>query len=499
MKKQKSKAYKSKRRKKTKADRKRKLPAHYTIKEETDEFTYEALDNPFQGMSDTEREGAIKELAKISKEKYEKSLSQLLKIAKNQHPLSLLSILAAYATMGRIKNDGTTESFLGEGLGQPQIELMQAICLTVPWDENNHLPQSPQDVEVIFETLEGVSTSFSFTRFADINLNWSNEERAIRQIQEFIRGRTHLVRNWGYYNQVISILREIFSPLDDLYIQDKGFSASNALDFFTLLVKTVEEKTNQRISKLSELYQIKDTSELIYEYHKWRGLKKSKADEFITKLEVNKRDIKEVFAMVLSHADFCLSENYTFSKQLISESLKLDDKTINNLFETFSYKFGDLKEENPDFLFLANPIWKKPLIRISENEVFCPMPQVFFSFAHTTLDALLRSNDKNNKTLSDQKSSYLESKIEEIVKTRFPEAITISGLKWHIGDVEYETDLICIIDSQIIIIEAKSGKISDTAMRGAPQRLKRDLDELLLEPSIQSLRLKNLLLDLIQN
>ncbi|MEZ5814286.1 MAG: hypothetical protein R3E13_06135 [Alphaproteobacteria bacterium] len=95
--------------------------------------------------------------------------------------------------------------------------------------------------------------------------------------------------------------------------------------------------------------------------------------------------------------------------------------------------------------------------------------------------------------------NYLENKIEQIVKSRFPEAVTISGLKWHIDEIEYETDLISFIDSQIIIIEAKSGKISDTALRGAPKRLQRDLGELLIEPSVQSLRLKNLLLDLIAN
>lgn len=499
MKKPKRKSVKSRRRKNTRTERKKNIPAQKAIKEKTEGFTYEIFDSPFQNMSEKEREGILKEMAKKSDEKYIESLSELQEIAKKQDPLSLLSILAAYATMGSIKDDGTTKSFLGEEIGQPQAELMQAICLGVPWEENHHLLQTPQNIEIIFETLKDISSSFLYKRLADIDLNWNDNERSIRQLQEFIRGKTQIVRNWGYYNQVISILKELFSPLDDLYIQNIGFSASNVLDFFTVMVETVEEKMNERNIKLAELYATKNACELVYKYHEWRGLEKSKADEFITSLQVNERDIKEVFAMVLSHADFCLSENYTFNKQLFSDTLELDDTVINKLFEIFSYEFGDLKEENPDYVFLANPIWKKPLIRISDSEIFCPIPQVFFSFAHTTLDALLRSNDKDNRTLSDHRSNYLENKIEDIVKSRFPEAITISGLKWQIENVEYETDLITFIDSQIIIIEAKSGKISDTAMRGAPKRLQRDLDELLIEPSIQSLRLKNLLLELIAN
>lgn len=499
MKKSKRKTVQSKRKKKTRAQHKKNITAQKPIKEKTEGFTYEVFDSPFQNMNDKEHESVLKEMAEKSNEKYKTSLSDLQEIAKKQDPLSLLSILTAYATMSSIKDDGTTKSFLGEEIGQPQVELMQAICLSVPWEQNHHCPPTPQNVEIIFETLKDISLSFSYKRLADIDLNWNDEERSIRQLQEFIRGRTQIVRNWGYYNQVISILKEIFTPLDNLYVQNMEFSASNVLDFFTVMVKTVEEKMNERNIKLAELYATKDACELVYKYHEWRGLEKSKADEFITRLEVNERDIKEVFAMVLSHADICLNENYTFNKQLFSDALELDDTVIEKLFETFSYEFGDLQEENPDHIFLANPIWKKPIIRISDNEIFCPIPQVFFSFAHRALDALLRSNDEVNRTLSDHKSNYLENKIEQIVKSRFPEAVTISGLKWHIEEVEYETDLITFIDSQMIIIEAKSGKISDTALRGAPKRLQRDLGELLIEPSVQSLRLKNLLLDLIAN
>lgn len=499
MKKPKIKKAKPKKRKKTRTSRKKTISAHNPIKKRTEGFTYETINSPFHGMCDQDREQALKEIASKSNEKYKESSSELQEIAKTQDPLSLLSILAAYSTMASLEGDGTTKSFLDEGIGQPQVELMQAICLRVPSDENQHLPPTAQNIEQIFETLKEISLSFSFQRLANIDFNWSNEERAISQLQEHIRGKTQIVRNWGYYNQVIAILKEIFSPLDNLYVQNIGFSASNILDFFTVMVETVEEKMNERYIKVAELYATKDACELVYKYHEWRGLEKSQADEFITNLQVEKRDIKEVFAMVLSHADICLSEIYTFNKQLFSDALKLDDAVIDNLFETFSYEFGGLKEENPDHMFLANPIWKKPLIRISDSEIFCSIPQVFFSFAHTILDDLFRTKDKNNITLSDHRSKYLESKIEQIVKSRFPEAITLAGLKWNIEDVEYETDLITFIDSQIIIIEAKSGKISDTAMRGAPKRLQRDLDELLFNPSVQSLRLKNLLLELIAN
>lgn len=496
MKKPKLRKIKPKRKKKTRAQKRKPSPITKIQKEQAEDFSYGVFNSPFQNINEDEREKLIRGMADKSSEKYDETLAYLKDIAKQYDPLSLLSILANYATMSSLKEDGTTVSF-GEELGQSQVEVIQAICLSVPLSDNK--PPAPQDIQPIFDALKDISICFSFKRSADIDLKWNDEKKATRLLQERVRLNTQIVRNWGYYKQVIITLKEIFSPLDNLYIEHFGFSAMNVLDFFIFMVKKVEERITDRTTKLAEIYAAKNSCDIVYKYHEWLGLKKQKADKFITDFQVEKRDVKEVFAMVLSHADLFLNECYTFSKQdcATALALELNDSVINNIFEIFSFKFGDLEDVNTDYIFLANPVWKKPLIKISNDEVFCCIPQVFFSFALTTLDDLLRS--KENRILSDHRSKYLEDKIAHIVKSRFPEATTISGLKWNIDDVQYETDLIIFIDSQIIIIEAKSGKISDTAMRGAPQRLKHNLDELLIQPNIQSLRLKKLLLELIDD
>ena len=53
---------------------------------------------------------------------------------------------------------------------------------------------------------------------------------------------------------------------------------------------------------------------------------------------------------------------------------------------------------------------------------------------------------------------------------------------------EYENDLIVLIDSFAIVVEEKSGVISDPAKRGAPERLFKTLKHLMEEPSEQALR-----------
>ena len=76
---------------------------------------------------------------------------------------------------------------------------------------------------------------------------------------------------------------------------------------------------------------------------------------------------------------------------------------------------------------------------------------------------------------------------------------TVSGIKWKYDGTEYETDLITFIDSHALIVEAKSGRISDPALRGAPARLKKHIKEILIAPNTQSKRLKKRLEELIAN
>jgi len=188
-----------------------------------------------------------------------------------------------------------------------------------------------------------------------------------------------------------------------------------------------------------------------------------------------------------------MSENYFIDSEVLSKQLNLDQDIVDNVLGHFSYGFGDLSGEKKEYFFLENPVWKKPIIS-SDNGYFCVIPQLFFSFVLNAMDEIVEGIDK--KSLHDRRACYLESKIEEIVKTRFPESQVVSGLKWNMGEAQYETDLIAFIDSHAIIIEAKSQKISRPALRGAPDRIKRHLEEILIEPGIQSHRLEQKLNEL---
>ena len=88
---------------------------------------------------------------------------------------------------------------------------------------------------------------------------------------------------------------------------------------------------------------------------------------------------------------------------------------------------------------------------------------------------------------------YLEDKTEQLLRQALPGAELVRGAEWRIGAVDYETDLVARIDRTAVIVEAKSAAVSAPALRGAPERVKRHIRDLVTDPSEQSARLQDLI------
>jgi hypothetical protein len=260
-------------------------------------------------------------------------------------------------------------------------------------------------------------------------------------------------------------------------------------------MKQIEERSNKRFTFLKKLRNCQTSEQMLHIY--CEVVEDDDSREFESIIENNKPSKDDVFMILLTHYDLFLYKAYLFEVDKIADILQTESNKILSIVYKFAYRFGDLNSCNIDYFGLDNPIWKSPIIKLDDKAFFCFIPMVFFSFILPIMDELISNISKDE--LSKRRSEYLENKIEEIAKTRFPENNILKNFKWHDNGVEYETDLIVFIDSCIIIFEAKSGRIDPSSFRGAPKKLERDIKKLLIDPNIQSQRLKNKLFDLIRN
>jgi hypothetical protein len=156
-----------------------------------------------------------------------------------------------------------------------------------------------------------------------------------------------------------------------------------------------------------------------------------------------------------------------------------------------------LVDTDIEHLFLANPIWSKPVIRLGEDRWFIPIPAMLSSFVFTLLDDIFKPDAVARARYSDRRAEFLEQEVVSVLTSVLVGAQTYTNVKWidpESGN-EYETDLLLKLDDLLIVAESKSHRITEKALRGAPERVKTKIEELIEKPSLQSARLAGLLRD----
>lgn len=452
--------------------------------------------NPLANLSLEERKIVLDSMQKKSETLYKESLDKIISIFSENDPISLLSMLASYGLTVGVGEQGIDRRSQEEGLQQAHIEIAQAIMLTLS-DRQTNIIIKPETYQSLQDSLIELNLAFAFQRHKVEFLELNEQELSITGVQEMVRSHTQTVRNWGHFSQVKRISKELYITFEHLLTKEYGFSVTEIIHFFDSLTQLVEEKVSQRFQNLKNVFSERGIDNIVKSYMRLIDQNDKQITEVVDIFKRDKTSKEEVMASILTHYDLRISENYIFNIDDISKVTGLELSKISLIIDKFSYSLGGLKDQPIEYIYFNNPIWTRPIIRLTDKLFFCPMPQLFFSFILNIFDGLIEKVDATS--LSKRKTQFLEDSIEKIVKQRFPESNTVKNIKWKDGPTEYETDLITAIDSYIIIIEAKSGKIDPSSLRGAPKRLERDIKKLLIEPNVQSKRLKDKLLYLINN
>ena len=370
------------------------------------------------------------------------------------------------------------------------VEILQALSLQIEPAELSGAPFGPDVPTQVRESIKALCEAQNFRRFDLDGAHLPDDQKTVALAQQLIRGATQAVRNWGYHSQIKRIARELYSPFDAQLLAARGFTASDVLNVFETMLSETESRQTARHRTLANLLRSSgtDARRLIENYHQLIGLDSVEAERFIERLNVEEAPIDVIRSMVLSHYDLRLPDAYTFSASDLAASLGLEGKQVTGILDEHALDWGSLSEYPTERLHLSNPVWEKPLIDMGDREYFCALPAGFFSFVIPCMEALL---SPFAAAVSHRRAKYLESKVAEIVQRRFPGSNTKTNFKWADRGTTYETDLIAFIDSFVLVIECKSGKLTPPALRGAPDRLRKHIRELLIDPNLQSLRLKN--------
>ena len=429
---------------------------------------------------------AVLKAAKAGVNEFPKMLERFGKLFRDRDPMGIIASMSMYSLMGFVTDKGVFRK-PGREIEQHHVELLQAIMMTVPGDEWGINPPTADVMQILHDETPKLANTFLFQRLLAEGEESDETAMALASLQVSIRLHTQAVRNWGYSSAVNRTTKELHEPLNAAFVEKLGFSISDLIDVMAAVVKEYEKRGNEHWNTLAKVLRGKTILQMVRLYYKYVPELKGDPDGLIATFPPGVgRD--GVMSFIMQHFDLRLADQATFTPDEIAPLVSRTPNVVEKVLKAVSRPPGDLAGANPDFLFLSNPIWTAPGIDLGDRFFFA-IPQVVQSHINAVVRGLAERAGLTSQ-LERRRARYLESKLQEILTKALPGAAVTPGVKWEIAGEQGETDVLVVLDRIVIIAEAKSHRLTPEALRGAPARLKRHVQDLIVDPSLQSARLE---------
>ncbi|MVT63582.1 hypothetical protein GPL21_00440 [Bradyrhizobium pachyrhizi] len=447
--------------------------------------TFRVLDaETVQAIGAEQRERAKQEAAA-----FPELMESLRSLLRTYYPPHLIAVFAGWGLRTAVGPQGVGRETMIKGVSQHHAELLQAFALALPAAEWGQEPAEMVDIQTTIDAVLGLAKAFAAKRMVAEETITDPLAATKRSLQERLRIHTQMVRNWGHYRSMLRILRDLYEPLNAAMREHHGFGALDVIAVAEHTVASIEAQVNERFRSLKDIFKARAIPVLIHDFFgRFPGVAGDPA-QFLSSLDPGE-SLESVRARLLSHADRWLVVNSIAPVASIAMASGLSEAQTRAVLDRLSLRPGDLSGENPDHLFLANPVWMRPGIK-SGDQYFFAFPQTAVTFLHQILRQLCEEAGLK-VALEQRRSTFLEHETYRIISQALPGAMIMPAAKWTWGG-DFETDVLAVLDRTVLIAECKSASLTPQGLRGAPERVRRHVVDLIADPAIQSSRLESVI------
>ncbi len=434
---------------------------------------------------------------------YEESLRRLEGDILRADPVQLLASLATYLTVRLGGSD--FEVTLDRGALPFHVEFVQALALRRPQTEYDWGPAvRPEVFERVLDGVLDIAEAWKNSAFARVGGASGEQARLRMMAQARIRLHTTAVRNWGFPDQMVRVITDLFGPLDGAIEDALGLRATGLLRMLQSVTALVDERCNALMLPMARVFQAGTVPDLVVAYHRELPGSNDDPSAMAAILRNLGAGLDETKSLLLTHLTMFYPGIYTLSADDLAACYPgdVDRRALIAAVGAWSHAFGDLAGADPADLFVSNPVWARPFVALEDGTFFCPNAGLLHSFALGMIEGILVEQAKRDKQSPLVKryekrcARFLESEVEALFRRHFPSARVFAGSQWRdAAGAEGENDLLVVLDEHAIVVESKSGKITDEALGGAPRRLKSTVEKLVVDPARQGHRFAALLRD----
>ncbi|MFA7341136.1 MAG: hypothetical protein WC028_30410 [Candidatus Obscuribacterales bacterium] len=334
-------------------------------------------------------------------------------------------------------------------LAQSELELLQALFVR---HNLSSFKRNNMDFDALIETTDALAEKF-FKRRPSAAALFSNDSHSNTRdhFREKARTAEQFIRNWSQPDRMWEINLSLFSMVDDEFRKAYGVTASGLVTMLRSVTRNIDADVRRKIESNQGKLELTSFSSIKALY----------------------LDLCESFW--LSANDF--ASNYPDD---------VDMQTMESILEKWTLRFGDLSKSNPEHLFMGNPVRTKPLIKHPDVPgYFLPFPQLLQTFCLEMIHSLVQDKQVLKKKYEVKRAQFLQNRLEKLIELNFPTFTHCANYEWNSNTENGEVDLLLAAEPLLLVVEAKSAKIEDTAKRGGDSLFLQFLKDVVVYSAIQ--------------
>ncbi|WEJ08476.1 hypothetical protein [Sinorhizobium prairiense] len=374
------------------------------------------------------------------------------------------------------------------------LELMQALALSRPRasadSKTDYALVTERIVELIAQNAQAHQDQAKSKVSADVL------EDLRQEMLNLIQRWTLAVRGARQGYQTRQYALELALSVNGSFRHHYGCDATEVVKALSAVIDVCEDRITAHMEDMRSWMMLKHSGKGMLEAF-IRNLEPDEQAEISSRAAMVQHDREQLFALLWNINEHRWMTLFKFSYLDLVATAPIEQRySIIDVLSQLSLDFGDVTEANLQHLHLDNPVQRKPLIRLDGNNFFCAGPQILGVHLAEIVENLCGTGDNLKRAAEKARADWLEGRLSATVRQFLPHADVHEQVKWsdNGGITTWESDLVAIIDKTVLIFEAKSAKISAPARRGALRSLKAALNDLIVAPSEQSLRLKQYIL-----
>jgi hypothetical protein len=421
----------------------------------------------------------------LAREKFPQELAKLEDLLLQYNPFLILATFA-FIDLTYLPEKGKAMSE-SSPVEQYHIELVQGLILRHEEREFRMQSFDPAQFQELRDLVCYVAYLHGAKDLPDLEEGVSKEEFSQRHFRSILKAQTKGVRNWGYEEQTIEALRQLYGPLEGAIEAELGIRISLLIDAVRAQLNAIGKRLQEHFTKSKPFMRQKTIEAAVGEYLK--AFKDTAVTVDGAKILIRDDDwtFENVMIWLLHRSTSFLLTVFAFEAAEFVGAYPAASENVKQALSDWTLSLGDLHDTNREHLFLANPVWSRPIIRATDSICFWPIPTLFHGFCFEMIEALVcRHPDLREKFLK-RRGEFLEQATFTIFQKKFPEARFFKGSLWENPSTKEngENDLLVLFDSIGIVVEAKSGSINAIAKRGGAS-IKREIEKLITAAAVQA-------------